>query len=840
MITNQHARRFALEDEARARGDEMAGFGGMQMDADQRLFESQKEQMKEVFKTAKDGFQIAVDKFQAAVDDFRRLRGRAESPVEAAQRLVDATQNLESLEAQRKDAGTPEEQKRLDRQVMDAKEEVRQAKNDLRNSEQAQKDAKRAAEAEVREVDRRQKEAEQQAKQLGLDAESIDRTLTDVRWGRLGNWRRSQLSGSVRGIDMETKMGELQSVENERKIHRLIKAAGGAQFVAGSSSDIAWQEEAKRIYENMSPESTVQDFFDKLNEAMDKRIKETAEGDLEGTRKQAQQAHAREKELRQDKESADKDLKNLQEKQTKEQEDTKKILDTLTTAATTDNTIFTRDTVAHGLLGNLIAVVKSAFASRFVSEGKSEPFMFQKQDPRPLADGHAGSSITTGSDVATTARKEEIKAVEQSAEATKQGTQNIKDVFAIKFDQLLDILRVSGRLSQDILAAILDCCLVGAFKGMRSDFADLANTTQKSASETIIATQDNTEVQAQTAAEAAKVAESTQQTAAEAAKVTEAIGDAVDPRIASGASGLGVSSTALEETPEGRQAISIAERQRKHEEALKLEQAEAEKTTKKFKPENEITKKKKVEAPTIDGASTHRLRSENFSDIRKALESSPDAHMRQTGKSLDFHGPKPQRTTAGRIAAREQVIDHGTRQATLMSGPAGARDQLMSGSAGVVIPQDTFQQGGRKLRANPQSQRRAIRHSKEDGSVGEVLSTATQSLKTALIDSGLETGAQIALGMQNNIEGIGKSIAEEIKSNLAGHAIDINANVGPIQVQITDGGGALKKLGDGMVGVVTGAIKGTLNALFNTDRTPVDPGLSNNSNEDILSRIPIK
>ena len=125
------------------------------------------------------------------------------------------------------------------------------------------------------------------------------------------------------------------------------------------------------------------------------------------------------------------------------------------------------------------------------------------------------------------------------------------------------------------------------------------------------------------------------------------------------------------------------------------------------------------------------------------------------------------------------------------------------------------------------------------GNAGEVLAKKEQETKAAdgCCVPGEEMGALIVLGMKNNIEGIGKTIANEIKANLAGNVIDINANVGPMQVQITDGGNALKRLGEGMVDTVKGVVTSALDAIFNSDGNPKDPGTNPTSAKNVINQI---
>ena len=124
------------------------------------------------------------------------------------------------------------------------------------------------------------------------------------------------------------------------------------------------------------------------------------------------------------------------------------------------------------------------------------------------------------------------------------------------------------------------------------------------------------------------------------------------------------------------------------------------------------------------------------------------------------------------------------------------------------------------------------------GNVGEALATEQQQTQAATVSSGEEMGALIVVGMKSNIEGIGQTIAEEIKANLAGTDIKIQAQMGPIQVQITDGGNTLQRLGDGMIDTTKSIITSAFNAAFNSDGNPKDPDVNPSSATRVINNVP--
>ena len=91
-------------------------------------------------------------------------------------------------------------------------------------------------------------------------------------------------------------------------------------------------------------------------------------------------------------------------------------------------------------------------------------------------------------------------------------------------------------------------------------------------------------------------------------------------------------------------------------------------------------------------------------------------------------------------------------------------------------------------------------------------------------------------GVKGNMEGVGKIIADEMKANLAGTDITISAKMGPITVQLTDGGGALRKMEKGFVGKMQEAIGTAINGLFNTDGSTK----SKDTNAGMFDNLPSK
>lgn len=101
--------------------------------------------------------------------------------------------------------------------------------------------------------------------------------------------------------------------------------------------------------------------------------------------------------------------------------------------------------------------------------------------------------------------------------------------------------------------------------------------------------------------------------------------------------------------------------------------------------------------------------------------------------------------------------------------------------------------------------------------VGEALSKGAVELSAALVNSAPEMAAGFVEGVKGNMEGVGKIIADEMKANLAGTDITITAKMGPITVQLTDGGGALQKMEKGFIANLTDTIGSAFNSVFNTD-----------------------
>ena len=120
--------------------------------------------------------------------------------------------------------------------------------------------------------------------------------------------------------------------------------------------------------------------------------------------------------------------------------------------------------------------------------------------------------------------------------------------------------------------------------------------------------------------------------------------------------------------------------------------------------------------------------------------------------------------------------------------------------------------------------------------VGEALSKGAVELSAALVSSAPEMAIGFVEGVKGNMEGVGKIIADEMKANLAGTDITISAKMGPITVQLTDGGGALQKMEKGFVGKMQEAIGTAINGLFNTDGSTK----SKDTNAGMFDNLPSK
>ena len=103
------------------------------------------------------------------------------------------------------------------------------------------------------------------------------------------------------------------------------------------------------------------------------------------------------------------------------------------------------------------------------------------------------------------------------------------------------------------------------------------------------------------------------------------------------------------------------------------------------------------------------------------------------------------------------------------------------------------------------------------GGAGESINRQMQELRSSLVSVAPEMGTEIAEGIRGNLVGVGENIAQEIKDNLAGTDIRIQAQMGPVQVQLTDGSNALQNLTTQTVAAVSNGLSTFFTKLFNND-----------------------
>ena len=101
-------------------------------------------------------------------------------------------------------------------------------------------------------------------------------------------------------------------------------------------------------------------------------------------------------------------------------------------------------------------------------------------------------------------------------------------------------------------------------------------------------------------------------------------------------------------------------------------------------------------------------------------------------------------------------------------------------------------------------------------------------ISASLTENASAVGGQIAVGMAEQMGPVGIAIANSIRENLAGTDINIKAQIGPIQVQLTDGGGALAKLTGGVVSTVQAGLSKFFTDLFNSDQSLRGAGTGGN------------
>ena len=227
-----------------------------------------------------------------------------------------------------------------------------------------------------------------------------------------------------------------------------------------------------------------------------------------------------------------------------------------------------------------------------------------------------------------------------------------------------------------------------------------------------------------------------------------------------------------------------------------------------------LENKRKAETAVNIGASEFSARPGDhitrFKAFREAARHSADPSLRGYAGSLD-----QDRLPTG---ARDKLIQQ--QQAEDQARIKAEADKAMKLQQLVEpVPETTESQGQSEVLHSSDIQPTPKMATNQDPAtdVGMALAEAAQSIRTSLVEGGVEVGSSIATSMKDNMEPVGAAIAKSIKDNLSGNIIEISAKMGPIQVQLTDGGGALRKMDTGIVSKFEALLSGFVNKLFNTD-----------------------
>jgi len=275
-IREQHARSLRLEDEALAAGGDMAAVGMTQADAAIQLFQSQQDEFKQIFKTANDGLDAAVDKFQKAVDDFRRLRSIEESPEMASKREFEAAKKVKDLEDKRANlapTATAEERKKLDHQIMDAKQEATQAKLDVDRSLEGQRDEEKRAQLDVKEAKHLEKVAQENVTQLEKDQKSQEKASAAIAAQKDPTTGDLDPALAFKGVEGRDVKMDTTDPALERYMLGKAKTISEATFGAGSTAAKASEEELKNLfYSSADDKETEKQWAVKANEAVQNRL----------------------------------------------------------------------------------------------------------------------------------------------------------------------------------------------------------------------------------------------------------------------------------------------------------------------------------------------------------------------------------------------------------------------------------------------------------------------------------------------------------------------------------------------------------------------------------------
>ena len=825
-ITRNLARSFAAEDAAEKKAASMGDVGDLQADAQTALFDSQKKGFEKIFADANQGLDLAVDKFGDAVDKFRELRGLGVNTAEAADKVVKAQQKVQELKEKQAQAKTPEEKAKIGKELQDAQVELSQSKKNLEASK-----AKQNKEIEKGKHD---------VKVKAQDVESAKKNLEDVK-------REGQVKGRAATMLPIATAAAGSGEDYMARVAANFKSPEGQEGSVMSEDRIRGVMEmgmfGNQEFDQMTPqfmeqsESLFADFADNIFGKGTQAAADFAK-QMEGWRDATSAAG----------EDADHFMGLVEGG----------LPNALKAAAASDNASAEAVKAAEARLQtaqkeHAEASKKQEVLKESVAADKAARIEVEKgRVPATPAAQQRGSAAETATDL----QQKEKAAAPPTAPARTVGSEEQK---------VRDRHREADEIAQREADKLME------------------HMPQSTPPSLTPAQQEESRVKSE--------AMRKHQQEKREKELQEA--RAKDQR--AGTAGTPAGKPDFMKTKEENEA-DLQARQAEHK--AKLDAKVKASPLKQLTTEDMKDIEKAKEPLNVDAAETQQKDVQTtLNAFRATAMKSADADIRKGAGSLfmgDAAGGRSKKTREERVAdniakgeAKLKKLEESGAGPSLEPGRSvwgndawrkqqeklenmkALHSKLQSQSGqmpgdgtelppGVTDPAAASVAGQETLATTPPEQARAAtgqtppttERDQQQGpqpqgpqapgappaQVGEALSKGAVELSAALVSSAPEMAIGFVEGVKGNMEGVGKIIADEMKANLAGTDITISAKMGPITVQLTDGGGALQKMEKGFVGKMQEAIGTAINGLFNTDGSTK----SKDTNAGMFDNLPSK
>ena len=804
---------LAFQGQAKAKGGQLQSIADQQQKAQVALFDSQKKGFEKIFDDANQGLEVAVSRFQEAVDDFRELRGLAVSTEKASNKVVQDEKKVADLKNQLKnDKLDPKQRKALELQLADAKQSLadsrialkgaqKKQKKQLDSSERKATTASRAAESAKDEEKRLKEKKLTQEKARGAagviankalhEGTSGEQTLVSEDYlqelsNELGMTGLGDVSGTL-GVDQSTSLGQSlwDSEANNLKISDMTDPAqvkamndlfdnfAGQLLGAGTAEAEQLASEMKAIRDQVGTTGSLSGAID-LQTQLQKLLQDKTM--KLGTGEQV----------------TDTQLRAAKEKTAREQEKSKQA------------------TEAHATMERGVKADKEKVEEKL--SGKAAP-----ATPEPAQQGSAADVAQAGQNLNQAANNlNNAAATQEGAAATQENAAATQDQQAPAAATAANDLANAAQTQQGAAEqAAQPPTPPAAPTPPVDDEAKARGDAPKPAGRPGFVQTD--EQNRTDLAKRKAEAEAKYQTAVDKAKAdhkpttTEDLKDIANAKAPLNVDTAEMGTKDTQSTLNAFRAAGMKSSNpniRKGAGSLFMGDAAGgrSKKTREERVADNIAKGeaklKKLKGRGAESSDTYRKQQERLENM-KGLQG--DIFERKTG--LDRYWQDDKKMPGDGTELPPGVTDPAA------AGVAGQETLAATGQTPPTTERDQ-QQGPQPQRPQPQGPQAP---GAPPAQVGEALSKGAVELSAALVNSAPEMAAGFVEGVKGNMEGVGKIIADEMKANLAGTDITITAKMGPITVQLTDGGGALQKMEKGFIANLTDTIGSAFDSVFNTD-----------------------